>query len=42
MDGNTLQDIDEIGVRVNLVQSASDDQALDDSDVLGTQFGPAE
>jgi hypothetical protein len=29
-------------VRVDLVQSAGDDQALHDADLLGAEFGPAE
>jgi hypothetical protein len=39
---NSLQHIDEIGVRVDTVQAAGDDQTLDDADVLGAEFGPAE
>jgi hypothetical protein len=39
--GDALQDIDEIGIRIDAVQSASDDQTLDDSDVSGAEFGPA-
>ena len=39
---DTLQDIDEVGVEVDRVQATSDDQALHDADVLGTEFGPTE
>jgi len=39
---DTLQHIDEVGARIDLVESASDDQALDDADVLGAELGPAE
>jgi hypothetical protein len=42
MFADSLQCIDEIGVGINVVQSAGDDQALDDADVLGAEFGPAE
>ena len=37
-----LQHIDQVGVWVDAVQSASDDQTLDDADVFGAEFGPAE
>ena len=39
---DTLQDIDEVGVDVDLVQATGDDQALHDADVLGTEFGSTE
>ena len=39
---DTLQDIDEVGVDVDLVQAAGDDQALYDSDVFGPELGPTE
>ena len=39
---DTLQDIDEVGVDVNLVQAAGDDQALYDADVFGPELGPTE
>jgi hypothetical protein len=42
MQGYTLQDIDQIDVGVDAVQSASDDERLDDADVLGAEFGPTE
>ena len=42
MLADPLQYIDEIGVRIDAVQSAGDDQTLDDADVLGAEFGPAE
>ncbi len=39
---DALQHIDQIGVRIDAVQSAGDDQALDDTDVFGAELGPAE
>jgi hypothetical protein len=39
---NTLQYIDEIGVRIDAVQTTGDDQALHDADVLGTELSPTE
>ena len=42
MFADPLQHIDEVGVRIDAVQSAGDDQTLDDADVLGAEFGPAE
>ena len=42
MLGDTLQHIDQIVVRVDLVETAGDDQALHDADVLGSEFGPTE
>jgi hypothetical protein len=36
-----LQHIDQIGIRVDAVESASHDQTLDDANVLCTEFGPA-
>jgi hypothetical protein len=33
--------IDKIGIGINAVQSAGDDQALDYSDISGAEFGPA-
>ena len=36
-----LQNIDQIGVRINAVESAGDDQNLDDADVFRAEFGPA-
>ena len=38
---HTLQDIDQVVVGVHVVEPACGDQALDDADVLGTEFGPA-
>jgi len=38
---DTLQHIDEIVVGIDPVQSASDDQTLHDTDVMGADFGPA-
>ena len=42
MLADSLQHIDQIGGGINVVQSAGDDQTLDDADVLGAEFGPAE
>jgi hypothetical protein len=42
MFADPLQPIDETSVRVDAVQSARDDQALDDANVLRPEFGPAE
>ncbi len=42
MLSHSLQDVDEVGVRVDAVQPASRDQALNDSDLLGAHFRPAE
>ena len=39
---DALQDIDQIVIRVDVVQPTGDDQALQDADVAGTEFGPAE
>ena len=40
--GDALEDVDQIGVGVDVVQSAGTDQAVDDAHVLGAKFGPAE
>ena len=37
-----LQRIDEVNVRIDAVQATGDDQTLDDTDVFGAEFGPAE
>ena len=37
-----LQNIDEVNVRIDAVQAAGNDQTLDDADMFGTEFGPAE
>jgi len=42
MLADTLQDIGEIRVRIDSVQSTGEDQALHDANVRGTEFGPAE
>jgi NaMN:DMB phosphoribosyltransferase len=42
MLADALQDIDEIGIRVDSLQLTRHQQALDDADLLGTQFTPAE
>ena len=39
---DALQDIDEIVVRIDSMQSARHNQTLHDADVFGTEFGPAE
>ncbi len=39
---DTLQDVDQIVVGVDLMQPAGDDQALHDADLGGAEFGPAE
>lgn len=41
MLADPLQYIDEVGVRIDAVKSAGDDQTLDDADVLRTEFSPA-
>ena len=40
--GDALQDIDQVVVGIDAVQAAGDDQALQDADVLGAEFGPTE
>ena len=42
MLADSLQYIDQVGVRIDVVQSAGDDEALCDADVLRTHFGPTE
>jgi hypothetical protein len=37
-----LQDVDEVGVGIDAVEPAGDDEASDDADLFGTQIGPAE
>jgi len=37
---DTLQDIDEIVVRVDVVQAAGHQQTLDDPDLFGAELGP--
>ena len=39
---DALEHIDEVGVRIDAVKAAGDDQALDDADVAGTELGPTE
>jgi hypothetical protein len=39
---HTLQHIDEVRVRIDPVQTAGDDQALNDARVFGADFGPTE
>lgn len=38
---DVLQDIGQIGVGVDVVQSAGGEQALDDADLLGAELGGA-
>ena len=42
MLADALQYIDQVGVRIDAVQPAGDDQALDDTDLFGAQLSPAE
>src|ERR1035437_9686557 len=42
MLSNSLQHIDEIVIRIDVVQPAGDEQALYDADVFGTKLGPTE
>ena len=39
---DALEDVDQVGVRIDAVKSAGGDQTLDDADVPGAQFGPTE
>ena len=39
---DALEHIDEVGIWIDAVQAAGHEQALDDADVAGTEFGPAE
>ena len=39
---DALKDIDQVGVRIDALQPASHQQALDETDALGTDFGPSE
>jgi hypothetical protein len=39
--GDALEHIDQIRVWIDAVQSARDDQTLDDPDVSCAEFGPA-
>ena len=41
MLSHTLEHIDEIGIRIDAVQSASNNQALDNADVFSAKFCPA-
>ena len=41
MFADPLQHIDQVGVRIDAVEPARYDQALDDADVLGAELGPA-
>ena len=40
--GHALEDVGEVGVWVDAVHLAADDEALEDAHVLGADFGPAE
>ena len=39
---DALQDIDQVVVRVDVVWPVGEDEALQDDDVPGIEFGPAE
>lgn len=39
---DALQDIHQVGVRVDALEAARPQEALDDADVLGSDLGPAE
>ena len=39
---HALQDVDQVVVRIDLMQPAGHDEALDDAHVLGPQFRPGE
>ncbi len=39
---DSLQDVHQVGVGIDALQAARAEQALDDPDVLGPDFGPAE
>ena len=41
MLADALQDVDQVGVGIDAVEPAGDDQALDDADVFGAQRGGA-
>jgi len=38
---DALQHVHQVGVRIQVVQFAGGDQALDDPQVFGTEFSPA-
>ena len=42
VDRDALQHVDEVGVGIDVVQPARDDQALDDADMLRAEFRPTE
>ena len=42
MNADPLQHIDQVGIGVDTMQAARDDQTLHDADVLGAELGPAE
>ena len=42
MNAEPLQHIDQVGIGVDAMQAARDDQTLHDADVLGAELGPAE
>ena len=39
---DALEHIDQVVVRIDAVQAAGDDEALDDADMLGAEFCPGE
>ncbi len=42
MVGDSLQDVDQVGVGVDAVHSACGDETLEDAHILGTHLGPTE
>jgi len=42
VSADALQHVHQIGVRIQIVQFAGGDQTLDDPQMFGTEFGPAE
>ena len=42
MLADALEHVDQIGIRIDVMQLAGRDQALDDADVFGAKLGPAE
>ena len=42
MLAHSLQDVDEVGVDVDAVQAAGDDDGLGDANLFGAEFGPAQ
>jgi hypothetical protein len=42
VNADPLQHIDQVGIGVDTMQAARDDQTLHDADMLGTELGPTE